>query len=114
MMLINLDRWRQTECTAILEYWMEVQKEQHIYELGSLPPLLLTFAGDIQAIDSRWNQHGLGGDILKGDCRPTRNEPASLLHWSGGGKPWQRLDVHRPCPVDSIWAKYDLLEPINL
>ncbi|KAG0627051.1 hypothetical protein M758_2G170500 [Ceratodon purpureus] len=114
MMLINLDRWRKTECTAILEYWMEVQKEQHIYELGSLPPLLLTFAGDIQAIDRRWNQHGLGGDILKGDCRPTRNEPASLLHWSGGGKPWQRLDIHQPCPVDNIWAQYDLLEPINL
>ncbi|KAG0614822.1 hypothetical protein M758_6G206100 [Ceratodon purpureus] len=111
MMLINLDRWRETECTATLEYWMEVQKEQHIYELGSLPPLLLTFAGDIQAIDNRWNQHGLGGDILKGDCRPTRNEPASLLHWSGGGKPWQRLDIQQPCPVDSIWAQYDLLDP---
>ncbi|XP_024399370.1 probable galacturonosyltransferase-like 3 [Physcomitrium patens] len=111
VMLINLDRWRKEACTATLEYWMEVQKERHIYELGSLPPLLLTFAGSIQAIDSRWNQHGLGGDILRGDCRPTRNEPASLLHWSGGGKPWQRLDIHQPCPVDSIWAQYDLLEP---
>jgi len=124
VMLINLDRWRKTDCTATLEYWMEVcqplniilynphfiricpflcfywsdlilplqwplfvvlwevilfyhcndtciersqewkcknldqcdkkfflvqvQKEHHIYELGSLPPLLLTFAGDIQ------------------------------------------------------------------
>lgn len=77
MMLINLERWRKTRCTSTLEYWMEVQKQQHIYELGSLPPLLLTFAGSIQAIDNRWNQHGLGGDIVKGDCRPTRNEPAS-------------------------------------
>jgi hypothetical protein len=22
-----------------------------------------------QPIDHRWNQHGLGGDTLKGDCR---------------------------------------------
>ncbi len=121
--------------------FLQVQKEQQIYDLGSLPPLLLTFAGDIQVcplslpslsdmnffcfpqgvtqlgfgnekpaglklfenkwnkshyscrehtmlgvevrkqlvnmlgfmlgqpIDHRWNQHGLGGDTLKGDCR---------------------------------------------
>lgn len=111
VMVINLEKWRENKCTARVEYWMEVQKEQQIYDLGSLPPLLLTFAGDIQPIDHRWNQHGLGGDPLKGDCRPSRNEPASLLHWSGGGKPWQRIDIHQPCPVDNIWAQYDLLEP---
>jgi lipopolysaccharide biosynthesis glycosyltransferase len=68
-MVINLEKWRENKCTARVEYWMEVQKEQQIYDLGSLPPLLLTFAGDIQPIDHRWNQHGLGGDTLKGDCR---------------------------------------------
>ena len=33
---------------------VQVQKEQHIYELGSLPPLLLTFAGDIQVQKLFW------------------------------------------------------------
>jgi hypothetical protein len=46
VMVINLEKWRENKCTARVEYWME--KEQQIYDLGSLPPLLLTFAGDIQ------------------------------------------------------------------
>jgi hypothetical protein len=35
--------------------------------------------------------------------------PVSLLHWSGNEKPWDRLDTGRSCPLDAVWAKYDLL-----
>ncbi|CAA6669131.1 unnamed protein product [Spirodela intermedia] len=82
--------------------------EGRIYELGSLPPFLLVFAGRIAAIDHRWNQHGLGGDNVRGSCRDLHPGPVSLLHWSGSGKPWTRLDSHRPCPLDALWAPYDL------
>ncbi|CAA6657709.1 unnamed protein product [Spirodela intermedia] len=83
-----------------IEEWMELQKRMRIYELGSLPPFLLVFAGRIAAVDHRWNQHGLGGDNYSG----------LLLHWSGKGKPWARLDAGRPCPLDVLWAPYDLLQ----
>ncbi|CAA7390976.1 unnamed protein product [Spirodela intermedia] len=110
VMVIDLERWRAGRYTGRLEEWMRVQKRRaRIYELGSLPPFLLVFAGDVKPVEHRWNQHGLGGDNLEGLCRDLHPGPVSLLHWSGKGKPWLRLDAHRPCPLDSLWAPYDLL-----
>ncbi|XP_052197782.1 probable galacturonosyltransferase-like 1 [Diospyros lotus] len=110
VMVIDLRRWRDGEYTRKIVEWMELQKRVRIYELGSLPPFLLVFAGNIAPVDHRWNQHGLGGDNFRGLCRDLHPGPASLLHWSGKGKPWVRLDANRPCPLDTLWAPYDLLE----
>lgn len=111
VMVIDLDRWRGGGYTTKIEEWMELQKRMRIYELGSLPPFLLVFAGNIEPVDHRWNQHGLGGDNFRGLCRDLHPGPVSLLHWSGKGKPWARLDASRPCPLDALWAPYDLLKP---
>ncbi|KAE8729206.1 putative galacturonosyltransferase-like 2 [Hibiscus syriacus] len=110
VMAIDLDRWRKGDYTTKIEEWMEVQKRMRIYNLGSLPPFLLVFAGNIVPVDHRWNQHGLGGDNFRGLCRDLHPGPVSLLHWSGKGKPWARLDANRPCPLDALWAPYDLLQ----
>ncbi|KAI4314888.1 hypothetical protein L6164_027751 [Bauhinia variegata] len=110
VMVIDLERWRQGDYTTKIEEWMELQKRMRIYELGSLPPFLLVFAGNIASVDHRWNQHGLGGDNFRGLCRDLHPGPVSLLHWSGKGKPWVRLDANRPCPLDALWAPYDLLK----
>ncbi|XP_052200857.1 probable galacturonosyltransferase-like 1 [Diospyros lotus] len=111
VMVIDLERWRAGDYTTKIEEWMELQKRMRIYELGSLPPFLLVFAGKIAPVDHRWNQHGLGGDNFRGLCRDLHPGPVSLLHWSGKGKPWARLDANRPCPLDALWAPYDLLKP---
>ncbi|KAL0327819.1 UNVERIFIED_CONTAM: putative galacturonosyltransferase-like 7 [Sesamum angustifolium] len=111
VMVIDLHKWRMSRYTEKLEMWMEIQRKERIYELGSLPPLLLVFAGNIEGIEHRWNQHGLGGDNVNGSCRGLHPGPVSLLHWSGGGKPWLRLDSGRPCPLDMFWFHYDLYEP---
>ncbi|KAJ6819279.1 uncharacterized protein M6B38_403535 [Iris pallida] len=114
VMVIDLDRWRRFGSTRRIERWMQVQKGggdgARIYELGSLPPFLV-FAGHVAPIDHRWNQHGLGGDNVRGSCRDLHPGPVSLLHWSGSGKPWARLDSDRPCPLDHLWAPYDLYGP---
>ncbi|XP_072957541.1 probable galacturonosyltransferase-like 1 [Typha angustifolia] len=109
VMVIDLERWRESGYTERIEEWMELQKRMRIYELGSLPPFLLVFAGRIAAVDHKWNQHGLGGDNFIGLCRDLHPGPVSLLHWSGKGKPWVRIDARRPCPLDALWAPYDLL-----
>ncbi|CAK9177934.1 unnamed protein product [Ilex paraguariensis] len=83
VMVIDLDRWREGDYTTKIEEWMELQKRMRIYELGSLPPFLLVFAGKIAPVEST--------------C--------------GKGKPWARLDANRPCPLDALWAPYDLLKP---
>ncbi|KAF3782763.1 putative galacturonosyltransferase-like 7 [Nymphaea thermarum] len=111
VMVIDLERWRRFRYSRRIERWMEIQKVRRIYDLGSLPPFLLVFAGKVEPIDHRWNQHGLGGDNVRGSCRDLHPGPVSLLHWSGSGKPWVRLDSNRPCPLDSLWAPYDLYGP---
>ncbi|PON65744.1 Glycosyl transferase [Parasponia andersonii] len=108
VMVVDLERWRGGEYTRRMEAWMAVQRRRRIYDLGSMPPFLLVLAGEIKAVDHRWNQHGLGGDNLEGLCRGLHPGPISLLHWSGKGKPWLRLDSRRPCSVDHLWAPYDL------
>ncbi|KAL9999683.1 putative polygalacturonate 4-alpha-galacturonosyltransferase [Helianthus debilis subsp. tardiflorus] len=108
LMVMDLVRWRREGYRTRIEKWMEVQKTERIYELGSLPPFLLVFGGDVAEIDHRWNQHGLGGNNRVHSCRSLHPGPVSLLHWSGKGKPWVRLDVGDPCPVDELWAPYDL------
>lgn len=110
VMVIDLERWRDGDYTTKIVEWMELQKRMRIYELGSLPPFLLVFAGNIAPVDHKWNQHGLGGDNFRGLCRDLHPGPVSLLHWSGKGKPWARLDASRPCPLDALWAPYDLLQ----
>ncbi|XP_010670763.2 probable galacturonosyltransferase-like 1 [Beta vulgaris subsp. vulgaris] len=114
VMVIDLNRWRAGDYTRRIEEWMELQKQMRIYLLGSLPPFLLVFAGNIVPVDHRWNQHGLGGDNFRGLCRDLHPGPVSLLHWSGKGKPWARLDANRPCPLDALWAPYDLLQTPSL
>uniref|UniRef100_A0A0E0GYW2 Hexosyltransferase n=1 Tax=Oryza nivara TaxID=4536 RepID=A0A0E0GYW2_ORYNI len=108
VMVMDMGRWRDGGYTRRVEEWMAVQKRRRIYHLGSLPPFLLVLAGDIKAVDHRWNQHGLGGDNAEGKCRSLHPGPVSLLHWSGKGKPWLRLDSRKPCAVDYLWAPYDL------
>ncbi|PHT29792.1 putative galacturonosyltransferase-like 4 [Capsicum baccatum] len=114
VMVIDLQKWRNDGYTQKLEHWMRVQKRYRIYELGSLPPFLLVFAGNVKQVEHRWNQHGLGGDNLEGQCRDLHPGPVSLLHWSGKGKPWLRLDSKKPCPLDSLWAPYDLYQHESL
>lgn len=108
VMVIDLVKWRDGGYTEKIEWWMKLQKSYRIYELGSLPPFLLVFAGNVATIEHRWNQHGLGGDNVRGSCRDLHPGPTSLLHWSGSGKPWLRLDSKQPCPLDSLWSPYDL------
>nr|XP_016477619.1 PREDICTED: probable galacturonosyltransferase-like 7 [Nicotiana tabacum] len=108
VMVMDLVKWRRVGYTKLIEEWMDIQKTNRIYELGSLPPFLLVFAGDVAHVDHRWNQHGLGGDNVKGSCRKPHPGPTSLLHWSGSGKPWVRFDSKKACAIDFVWASYDL------
>ncbi|CAN8313122.1 unnamed protein product [Cochlearia groenlandica] len=108
VMVMDMVRWREGDYREKIETWMRLQKKKRIYDLGSLPPFLLVFGGDVEAIHHRWNQHGLGGDNVRGSCRSLHPGPVSLLHWSGKGKPWVRLDEKRACPLDHLWKPYDL------
>ncbi|KAI9113409.1 hypothetical protein K1719_015336 [Acacia pycnantha] len=53
VMVIDLERWRAGDYTRKIEEWMEPQKRIRIYELGSLPPFLLVFIGNIAPVDHK-------------------------------------------------------------
>ncbi|XP_065860948.1 probable galacturonosyltransferase-like 9 [Euphorbia lathyris] len=108
VMVMDMVKWREGNYRKRIENWMEIQRKRRIYELGSLPPFLLVFGGNVEGIDHRWNQHGLGGDNVRGSCRSLHPGPVSLLHWSGKGKPWVRLDAKKACELDHLWEPYDL------
>ncbi|XP_002520205.2 probable galacturonosyltransferase-like 9 [Ricinus communis] len=112
VMVMDMVKWREGDYRRRIENWMEMQRKRRIYELGSLPPFLLVFGGNVEGIDHRWNQHGLGGDNVRGSCRSLHPGPVSLLHWSGKGKPWVRLDAKKPCPLDHLWEPYDLYKVV--
>ncbi|KAL6192455.1 hypothetical protein ACLB2K_033543 [Fragaria x ananassa] len=114
VMVMDLRRWREGNFRKKIENWMELQRKRRIYDLGSLPPFLLVFAGNVEGIDHRWNQHGLGGDNVRGSCRSLHPGPVSLLHWSGKGKPWVRLESKNACPLDHVWEPYDLYKHHNI
>ena len=76
---------------------------RHIWLLETLLPFLLVFAGHVAPIEHRWNQHGLGDDNIKGSCHDLHPSLVSLLHWSGSGKPWLRLNSNPPCELDEQW-----------
>nr|POF09572.1 putative galacturonosyltransferase-like 7 [Quercus suber] len=78
VMVIDLDRWRRVGYTGKIEKWMEIQKSHRIYELGSLPPFLLVFAGHVAPIEHRWNQHGLG--VASRGSDSTRTNRANLTN----------------------------------
>jgi hypothetical protein len=50
-MVMDLVKWRRFGYTKRIERWMEIQKTNRIYELGSLPPFLLVFAGHMAPIE---------------------------------------------------------------
>lgn len=31
-----------------------------------------------------------------------------LLHWYDSGKPWLRIGLGNPCPLNALWAPFDL------
>lgn len=54
------------------DYYVLWSDQELPYEAPTITYVNLNKRSDylhLQAIDSRWNQHGLGGDILRGDCR---------------------------------------------
>eukprot|EP01065_Artemidia_motanka_P036051 TRINITY_DN43954_c0_g1_i1.p2 TRINITY_DN43954_c0_g1~~TRINITY_DN43954_c0_g1_i1.p2 ORF type:complete len:319 (+),score=116.48 TRINITY_DN43954_c0_g1_i1:55-1011(+) len=93
VVVLRLDLWRERECTGQVEWWMQENGGNGIFKLGSQPPMLLAFAGRTEALHPRWNLDGLG-HRRGAEVDEELQRGASILHWSGGKKPWADGGLH--------------------
>jgi len=111
VLVINAPAWRAMKATNKLLYWMQTQKASAapLYTLGSLPPFLLVFAGQVAHVSRAWNEHDLGCN-----CAVLAPGKAHLMHWSCGDKPWRRIRSGAPCLIDThYWQPFDLMGKVQ-
>lgn len=83
-------------------FWclQNLQLNLTLWRLGTLPPALIAFDGNVYPISEKWHMLGLG-------YNPKTNleavEQAAVIHYNGQSKPW--LDIAFP-QLRPFWSKY--------
>ncbi|ELU07130.1 hypothetical protein CAPTEDRAFT_44527, partial [Capitella teleta] len=110
MYVTDLDRWRQGNLTAELEYWIELNTRENVYGNqqgggGSQPPMMIALYGKFSVMDPLWHVRHLGWTA---GARYSRAfiQSAKLLHWNGSFKPWNGVSS-----FGDIWEKYYVPDP---
>ena len=80
---MNLRKWRTNNVSDELVYWMQLNKQHRLWELGTQPIMYLLVNDDFERIDTRWNIDGLG---YKRWLTSVTLSKGFILHWSGKRK----------------------------
>lgn len=82
-----------------------VQNEnRELWNLGTLPPGLLTFYQLTHALDKSWHVLGLG---YNPNVSLVEIESAAVIHYNGNMKPWLELAITNYRPYWTKYIKYD-------
>ncbi|KAH8971409.1 hypothetical protein BDL97_02G140100 [Sphagnum fallax] len=102
MNVFDLHAWRQADITGVYHYWQKqnLQLNLTLWRLGTLPPALIAFDGNVHPIPPHWHMLGLGYNV-KSSLESTKE--AAVIHYNGQAKPW--LDVAFP-HLRPLWSKY--------
>ncbi|KAG1327374.1 Hexosyltransferase [Cocos nucifera] len=100
MNIFDLAEWRKQNITEIYHTWQELNHDRQLWNLGSLPPGLMTFYDRTAALDRSWHVLGLGYDP---DVNQRDIERAAVIHYNGNMKPW--LEIGMP-QYRNYWSKY--------
>lgn len=71
-----------------------------LWKLGTLPPALIAFRGNVHPIDPSWHMLGLGYQ-KNTDVESVRK--AAVIHYNGQSKPWLEIAFKHLQP---FWTKY--------
>lgn len=77
-----------------------LKSDLSLWQLGTLPPGLIAFHGNVHAIDPFWHMLGLG---YQDNTSIADAKSAGVIHFNGRAKPW--LDIAFP-QLRSLWTKY--------
>ncbi|KAM0937840.1 putative polygalacturonate 4-alpha-galacturonosyltransferase [Dioscorea sansibarensis] len=118
MNIFDLNAWRRTSIRDTYHYWVKENLKSNLtlWKLGTLPPALIAFRGNVQPIDPSWHMLGLGYQE-KSDLNSVRK--AAVIHYNGQSKPWLEIGFKH---LQHFWTKHvnyshsflrncDILEP---
>ncbi|AES92758.2 probable galacturonosyltransferase 12 [Medicago truncatula] len=102
MNILDLEAWRKTNISYTYHYWVEqnIKSDLSLWHLGTLPPGLIAFHGNVHTIDPFWHMLGLG---YQENTNLVDAKNAGVVHFNGWAKPW--LDIAFP-QLKPLWTKY--------
>ncbi|XP_043689505.1 probable galacturonosyltransferase 12 isoform X2 [Telopea speciosissima] len=102
MNIFDLEAWRKTNISHNYHYWLQknLKSDLSLWQLGTLPPGLIAFHGNVHIIDPFWHMLGLG---YQENTSIADAEKAGVIHFNGRAKPW--LEIAFP-QLRPLWTKY--------
>ncbi|CAL9037838.1 unnamed protein product [Musa banksii] len=100
--IVDLEKWREHDITGIYRrFLLQLQHENEAgWRAATLPAGLLSFHGQIYALDDALVQQGLGHDY---GVPEDTIENVAALHFNGNMKPWLDLGIPK---YKKYWKKY--------
>ncbi|CAA3023746.1 probable galacturonosyltransferase 7 isoform X2 [Olea europaea subsp. europaea] len=99
--IIDLSRWREHNLTETFQRLVqEMSTEEGLSETTALSASMLTFQGQVYALDDSWMLSGLG---LNYGHEDDALRTAAVLHFNGNMKPWLELGIPK---YKSSWRKF--------
>ncbi|WZZ30199.1 hypothetical protein YC2023_013600 [Brassica napus] len=100
MNIFDLNAWRREKCTDQYHYWQNLNEDRTLWELGTLPPGLMTFYSKTKSLDKSWHVLGLG---YNPGVSMDEIKKAAVIHYNGNMKPWLDIAMNQ---YKSLWTKY--------
>ncbi|KAK1435644.1 hypothetical protein QVD17_01410 [Tagetes erecta] len=100
MNIFDLDAWRRERLTEQYHYWQDLNEDQSLWKLGTLPPGLMTFYSTTKSLDKTWHVLGLG---YNPSISMDEINKAAVIHFNGNMKPWLDIAMNQ---FKHLWTKY--------
>ncbi|CAH1420986.1 unnamed protein product [Lactuca virosa] len=102
MNIFDLRAWRKTDIRETYHSWLKenLNSNLSLWKLGTLPPALIAFRGQIHPIDPSWHMLGLG---YQKNTSIQSVKKAAVIHYNGQSKPWLEIGFDHLRP---FWSKY--------
>ncbi|CAI5489731.1 unnamed protein product [Closterium sp. Naga37s-1] len=100
MNVFDLEAWRRLDLTEVYHKYQRMNENRTLWQLGTLPPGLMTFYNLTEPLDAHWHVLGLGynKEVSVDDA-----QGAAVVHYNGNWKPW--LDTALKS-FRHFWTKY--------
>ncbi|KAL7602731.1 hypothetical protein Lser_V15G20408 [Lactuca serriola] len=100
MNIFDLDAWRRERLTDQYHYWQDLNEDESLWDMGTLPPGLMTFYSTTKSLEKTWHVLGLG---YNPSISMDEINNAAVIHFNGNMKPWLDIAMNQ---FKHLWTKY--------